>query len=116
MRSPASFEPDTKHHGVVHHPPSTAVSKMARFSNGVRLKQCGERPKPIHWTGLYAQVEEIQAVQLDDNSILLAPLAYLDDPDDSLEADWRNEYDATRCWKTTVIYEQIDENHPHLVP
>jgi hypothetical protein len=66
--------------------------------------------------GFGADLGLIEATQVDENSVILVPNVYMDDPDDSMEASWRDEYNATQCWKTTVIYEQIGENHPHVVP
>jgi len=93
---------------------------MARTRLLVRLKPSttSERSEPIssRQPGFSADLDLIEATQVDEDSIMIAPDIYFDEPDDSMEASWRDEYDASRCWKTTAIYEQIGENHPHLVP
>jgi hypothetical protein len=94
---------------------------MARWAREITIRQSGERSKPIQWKGFAADLEGIRAIQLDEDSVMLASEAYYLKVDDSLEASWRDdtfrdEHDAQRCWKTTVVYEQIGENHPHVVP
>ncbi|KAF2790992.1 hypothetical protein K505DRAFT_419452 [Melanomma pulvis-pyrius CBS 109.77] len=92
---------------------------MARTRLLVRLKPSttNERPEPIssRQPGFDADLDLIEATQIDEDSVILVPDVYIDEPDDSLEAIWRDEYSASRCWKTTAIYEQIGENHPHVV-
>jgi hypothetical protein len=78
----------------------------------------GQRPGPnfVKLPGFHAPVGQIWATQLDENSVILVPEMYIENPDDSVEARWRDERGSWDCWKTTVIYEQISETHPHLVP
>jgi len=93
---------------------------MARTVRQVGLKPSAsdERPTPIPLSspGFRADLGLIEATQVDDTSVILVPAEYIWDPNDSLDASWRGEEGAGRCWKTTVIYEQIGETHPHLVP
>ncbi|KAL1880757.1 hypothetical protein Daus18300_001371 [Diaporthe australafricana] len=61
-----------------------------------------------------------QVNNVPDNVILLPP-EFIHDPDpDSPDASWRQGYEAKRCWKTTVAYEQISSSgtdpHPRLAP
>jgi hypothetical protein len=94
---------------------------MARTVNRIWLNPAttGRRPPPIPGTvpGYSADLGLIEASQLDEDSVILLPQEYIHDRDDSLDASWRGEQGAGRCWQTTVIYEeQISETHPHLVP
>jgi hypothetical protein len=93
---------------------------MARTVRRIQLNPSAtdERPAPIPLTlpGFSAGLGLIEATQLDENSVILVPDEYIHDPDDSFDASWRDEQGVGRCWKTTVIYEQINETHPHLVP
>jgi hypothetical protein len=93
---------------------------MARTCNLPQLSPSAtdERPTPIPWNvpGFRADLGLIYAIQLDENSVILVPEKLLDNIDDPLDDSWRDEHGAGRCWKTTVIYEQISETHPHLVP
>lgn len=78
----------------------------------------GERPTPIPLTsgGFSADIGLVIATHLDDVSVILLPGEYIHDPVDYPDAQWREYGSAGWCWRTTVIYEQIGENHPHLVP
>lgn len=65
-----------------------------------------------------ADIGLILASQVSDapNTVILLPPEYIHDSDpDSPDASWRQGYEAKRCWKTTVAYEQISSNgvHPH---
>lgn len=51
------------------------------------------------------------------DSVILLPPEYIHDPDpDSPKASWRQGYEAKRCWKTTVAYEQISSSSIHFHP
>ena len=92
---------------------------MARTFNGVTLQPSAtdERPEPIPLLlpGFGADLGLVEATQLDVDSIILLLASYVHDPDDSLQATWRDDLAANRCWKATLIYEQIGQNHPHLI-
>ncbi|KAI7788260.1 uncharacterized protein LA080_012327 [Diaporthe eres] len=85
------------------------------------------RPQPLcrnDPNSFTADIGLILATQVHDavDSVILLPPEYIHDPEpDSPEAPWRECYDAKRCWKTTVAYEQISSSsstqlHPHIVP
>lgn len=73
-----------------------------------------------------ADIGLILATQVHDavDRVILLPPEYIHDPDpDSPEASWRQGYEAKRCWKTTVAYEQISSSssssihlHPRIAP
>lgn len=73
-------------------------------------------PVPLHQPGFNTNIGCVIVTQLDADSVIFVPEAYNEEPDDSPEAKWRDEYSASQCWKTTAIYEQIGEDHPHVVP
>lgn len=65
----------------------------------------------------------ILAVQVNNEpeSVILLPPEFIHDADpDSPDASWRQSYEAKRCWKTTVAYEQISssgtQSHPRIAP
>ena len=93
---------------------------MARTVSRIELKPSAtnKRPAPIPLTlpDFCADIGRIVAIQLDETSVILVPDEYTHDFDDSVDARWRDEQGAGQCWKTTMIYEQINETHPHLVP
>ncbi|KAF1937733.1 hypothetical protein EJ02DRAFT_475944 [Clathrospora elynae] len=93
---------------------------MARTVRVIQLQPSAtdERsaPIPLNLPGFSTRLGQIEATQLDENSVILVPDMYIDDPDDSVDARWRGERGSWDCWKTTVIYEQIGKTHPHLVP
>jgi hypothetical protein len=94
---------------------------MARTFRGVVLQpaRTDERPARIHSTapGFFADLGAIYAEQLDDESIILVPEGcYLHDSDEAAEFRWRESGNGPRCWKATVIYEQLGQSHPHIVP
>ena len=72
-------------------------------------------PIPLRQPGFNTTIGDVIVTQLDADSVILMPEAYNEEPDDSSEAKWRDEHSASQCWKTTAIYEQIGEDHPHLV-
>lgn len=85
------------------------------------------RPQPLlrgDPDAFTADIGLILAVQIPDalDSVILLPPEYIHDPDpDSPDASWRQGYEATRCWKTTIAYEQINSSaaiqpHPRVVP
>lgn len=92
---------------------------MARTARRVTLKPSreDERPDPIplRSPGFSADLGLVEATQLDHDSVILLPEEYIHDPDDAPDADWRYGSNAGRCWKTTLVYEQIGQNHPHIV-
>jgi hypothetical protein len=97
---------------------------MARTARRIQLDPSAtdeRRPAPIPFNspGFDADLNMIFARQLGEDSVILVPYEYTyDDPSDdpdSLDAIWREGKNAARCWKTTVIYEQIGDTHPHLV-
>lgn len=77
------------------------------------------RNKPNKFT---ADIGLVLAVQVNEatNSVILLPTEYIHDSDpDSPDASWRQGYEAKRCWKTTVAYEQISSStyiHPRIKP
>lgn len=79
------------------------------------------RPQPLLRNDQYAlstDIGLILAIQVNDEpeSVILLPPEYIHDADpDSPDASWRQSYEAKRCWKTTVAYEQISSigTHPH---
>jgi len=73
-------------------------------------------PGPTKYPGFSGGLGLIEATQIDKDSVILVPESYCLEPDDSEDAIWRGDYEANRCWKATVVYEQIGENHPHIVP
>lgn len=105
---------------------------MARLGRtGPNLKPTAaagsSRPQPLlrnDPNAFTADIGLIIAVQIPDalDSMILLPPEYIHDPDpDSADASWRHGYEATRCWKTTVAYEQISSSaviqpHPRVVP
>lgn len=85
------------------------------------------RPQPLlrnDPNAFTADIGLILAIQTTDasESVILLPPEYIRDPDpDSPDASWRQGYEATRCWKTTIAYEQISSSaaiqlHPRIVP
>lgn len=61
-----------------------------------------------------------QAIELDANSVLIMPESLLrpKDPEDvrAMETFDEDEWEGTEgCYKTTIIYEQMGEDHPHVV-
>ena len=94
---------------------------MARLDTTITLKPTTSDKRPEQLlnqcsvSGFTAEFDQMQAIQLGEDSVILVPEAYLDSPDDSSDAEWRDEPRASDCWKTTVINEQIDEAHPHMV-
>lgn len=88
---------------------------------------CSSRPQPLLRSdpeAFTADIGLILAIQVTDapNSVILLPPEYIHDPDpDSPDASWRQGYEAKRCWKTTIAYEQINssaaiQTHPRIVP
>jgi hypothetical protein len=73
-------------------------------------------PGPTKYPGFSAGLGLIEATQIDEDSVILIPESYCGKPDDSEDTSWRDDYETNRCWKTTVVYEQIGEKHPHIVP
>lgn len=79
------------------------------------------RPQPLLRSGpnfFTADIGLILVVTMSDSSdsVILLPPEYIHDPHpDSPDASWRQCYQAKRCWKTTVAYEQISSSsiHPH---
>ncbi|KAK9775251.1 putative Protein kinase domain-containing protein [Seiridium cardinale] len=58
----------------------------------------------------------IYVSKLDADSVIKCPQDYCYEPNDSLDAQWRTGYDTMLCWKTCLIYEQINTAHRRLVP
>lgn len=78
------------------------------------------RDKPNAFTADIGAVLAVQASDAADGVILLPP-EYIDDPRPDLsDAGRRQSWEAKRCWKTTIAYEQISSSstypHPHIVP
>lgn len=93
---------------------------MARTRRVVTLRPSTtpERPRSgsVIYPGFSADLGLIEAAtQIFEGSVILVPTTYHFEPE-SEYARWREEYDQYRCWKATVVYEQISENHPHIVP
>lgn len=92
---------------------------MARTRLLITLQpsQTDQRPKPVplRQPDFNTNIGYVIATQLDTDWIVLMPEAYNEEPDDSSEAKWHDEYSAKQCWKTTAIYEQIGKCHPHVV-
>jgi hypothetical protein len=93
---------------------------MARTKISVTLEPSRTDQRPDHTflrqLGFSTNIGNVIATQLDENSVILVPVAYIDEePDDTSEAKWRDAYGTDLCWKTTAIYEQIGESHPHVV-
>jgi hypothetical protein len=69
-----------------------------------------------------ADIGLILAVQVNQvtNGVRILPPEYIHDLDpDSPDASWRQSYEAKRCWKTTIAYEQISGSiylHPRIGP
>lgn len=74
-----------------------------------------QEPEPTRFPGFSAELGLIYASDIDEDSVMIYPDSYCHEPDDSEDANWRDTYEACRCWKTTVVYEQIGEDHPHIV-
>lgn len=107
---------------------------MARTgSTGPELKPTAatgsSRPQPLFRgdpNSFTADIGVILATQVHDSvdNVILLPPEYIHDPEpDSPEASWRQGYEAKRCWKTTIAYEQISGSgssgvhfHPRIVP
>ncbi|KAH7359639.1 hypothetical protein BKA66DRAFT_574110 [Pyrenochaeta sp. MPI-SDFR-AT-0127] len=89
---------------------------MARTVKRVTLEpsRTDERPTRVPSTTprFFADLGLIYAEQLDDDAVILAPANY----DEEFDVRWREESNGGRCWKATVIYEQLDQHHPHIVP
>lgn len=66
---------------------------MARTRLVVILKPSttNERPEPIslRQPGFGANLGLVEATQVDEDSVILVPDIYMDEPDDSMEASWR---------------------------
>ena len=95
---------------------------MARVRNIVQLRLSlpSKRPKIGHLGGFKVDIDggdqgEIQAKEVDEDSVIIAPVAYYDEEEDSLHASSWQEYAAKRCWKTSAVYEQIHEDHLHVI-
>lgn len=82
------------------------------------------RPQPLLQddpNSFTADIGLILAVEMRGSldSVILLPPEYIHDPHpDSPDSPWRQGYEARRCWKTTVAYEQISRSssssiHPH---
>ncbi|KAF7534069.1 hypothetical protein G7054_g6540 [Neopestalotiopsis clavispora] len=48
--------------------------------------------------------------------MIMCPDEYCYEQDDSLDAQWRESYGVDLCWKTCLIYKQINAAHPRVVP
>ncbi|KAI1862651.1 hypothetical protein JX265_006978 [Neoarthrinium moseri] len=72
----------------------------------------GERPGG---SGLVADLSPV-CVYLGEDLAIKCPRSYCCRANDSLDPQWRNTYDAMLCWKTCLIYEQINTTCPRLVP
>ncbi|KAM3418201.1 hypothetical protein BST61_g4205 [Cercospora zeina] len=70
-------------------------------------------PTPLAATdGAFAFLESVAVAELasddpEQKELILLPSKYDDRNDIGPDALWRQEWDASRCWKTTAIYEQI---------
>lgn len=104
---------------------------MARFGRtGPRLQPApGSHPRPllrgvpgVAWEYLFrAEIDNVSVVQLDEESVVLVPSDYEEDPDlvdeqEHLSQRTQITSDASRVWKTTAVYEHIAEPHARLVP
>jgi hypothetical protein len=69
----------------------------------------------VTYPGFNVDLDTVGATQIDEDSVLLVPAGYNFEPESEF-ARWQEGYDQHRCWKTTVVYEQIGENHPRVVP
>lgn len=76
-------------------------------------------PTPFASTGrAFTFLETVAAVELvrhdtEQKTLILLPSGYDDRNDVGPDASWRQEWDASRCWKSTAIYEQIPY-HPRI--
>ena len=85
--------------------------------------QPGSRPRPLRrgpCDNLFrTYIHLILALQLGDDSVVLIPsVDYDEDPipgSPEAEMPTPQHSDMYRVWKTTVLYEQIDEPHPRIV-
>lgn len=101
---------------------------MARFGRtGPRLQPApGSRPRQllrgmlgVAWEDLFrAEIDNVSVAQLDEDSGVLVPSDYEEDPDlvdnqeeaeDHLSQRTKLTSDASRVWKTTAVYEHIAE-------
>ncbi|KAJ4414285.1 hypothetical protein N0V82_008014 [Gnomoniopsis sp. IMI 355080] len=110
---------------------------MARFGRtGPRLQPApGSHPRQplrgvsgVAWEDLFrVEIDNVSVVQLDEDSVVLVPSDYEEDPgpvDNQEEPNGREHLsqrtqltsDALRVWKTTAVYEHITEPHARLVP
>lgn len=73
-------------------------------------------PTPLDGSHDFALVETVAVSRLapDGSELLLMPQGYEDRADIGDDAEWRRERDASRCWQTTFICQQI-EHYPRLV-
>lgn len=108
---------------------------MARFGRtGPRLQPApGSQPRQllrgvpgVAWEDLFrAEIDNVSVAQLDEDSVVLVPSDYEEDPDlvdnqeeaeEHLSQRTQLTSDASRVWKTTAVYEHIAEPHARLVP
>jgi hypothetical protein len=68
---------------------------MARAVRVIQLQPSatGQRPGPhfVNMPGFHTPLGQICATQLDENSVILVPEMYIENPDDSVDARWRGE-------------------------
>ncbi|KAF3004589.1 hypothetical protein E8E14_006274 [Neopestalotiopsis sp. 37M] len=65
---------------------------------------------------LHVDLGPVYVSKLDADSIIMCPEEYCREEDDSVDALWRDSYASMLCWKTCLIYKQIDAAHPRVVP
>ncbi|KAK5993508.1 hypothetical protein PT974_06940 [Cladobotryum mycophilum] len=90
---------------------------MAR--TGVRLvitlSMSGPRPEPPRFK-VWASIGETLIIELDDDTVIMVPDGYYEGRDNSSNVAWREDAEASRCWATTLVYEQLKESYPRLTP
>lgn len=108
---------------------------MAGFGRtGPRLRPApGSHPRQllrgvpgVAWEDLFrAELDTVSVVQLDEDSVVLVPSDYEQDPDlvdnqevaeEHLSQRMQLTSDASRVWKSTAVYEHIAELHARIVP
>jgi hypothetical protein len=90
---------------------------MARTSYHPRLQPSRKdaRPERVLKPGpvWHADLEHVDAFQLDDNEVILLPPGY----DEDWDSRWAEELSKSHLWQATVICEELqkrEKHHPHI--